>query len=148
LSFRAQLRGYCCVYVPEAIVYHRYRATNNKTPHRQVFFSQRNIEFVWLKNMPFGLMLRWAPWRALYELGAAVYFIRIGAGAVFLRGKWDVLRHLPVLLRKRKEIQHKRTVRNAQIQEKLRNSIFGIKLRKLRAVWGGGSQRTNVGLTL
>src|SRR4029077_4247903 len=133
LSFRAQLRGHGCVYVPGAIVYHRYRATNNKLPHRQVFYSQRNIDFVWVKNMPLGLMLRWAPWRVLYELGAAIYFMRVGAGAVFLRSKWEVLRYLPLLLRKRKEIQRRRTARNAQIQEKLRNSIFGIKWRKLRA---------------
>ena len=32
LSFRAQLRGYECVYVPGAIVYHRYRVTIGKAP--------------------------------------------------------------------------------------------------------------------
>ena len=52
LSFRAQLRGHECVYVPGAIVYHRYRVTIGKAPSRQVYYSQRNIEFVYLKNMP------------------------------------------------------------------------------------------------
>ena len=139
LSFRAQLRGYSCVYVPGAIVYHRYRATNDKLPHRQVYYSQRNIEYVWAKNMPFALMLRSAPWRLLYELGAAIYFVRVGAGAAFLRGKWAVLRDFPLLLRKRREIQRKRTARNAEIQRKLCNSIFGIKWKKLRAAWSGAT---------
>ncbi len=139
LSFRAQLRGHSCVYVPGAIVYHRYRATNNKLPHRQVFYSQRNIEYVWAKNMPFALILRSAPWRLLYELGAAIYFIRVGAGTAFLKGKWAVLRDFPSLLRKRREIQRRRTARNAEIQGKLRNSIFGIKWRKLRAAWFGAT---------
>jgi len=146
LSFRAQLRGHGCVYVPGAIVYHRYRATNNKMPHRQVLFSQRNIDYVWVKNMPFGLMVRSAPWRVLYELGAALYFVRVGAGTVFLKSKWEVLRHLPSLLRKRKEIQRRRTARNTQIQEKLRNSIFGIKWKKLRVAWSGAMEGTASGL--
>jgi hypothetical protein len=145
LSFRAQLRGHDCVYVPGAVVYHHYRATNNKMPGRQVFYSQRNIDYVWLKNMPFGLMLRWAPWRLMYELGAAIYFTRLGAGAVFLRSKWEVLRHLPSLLRKRKEIQRRRVAGNAEIQEKLRNSIFEIKWRKLRGAWGGTMKGTTTG---
>jgi hypothetical protein len=117
-------------------------------PHRQVFYSQRNIDFVWVKNMPLGLMVRCAPWHVLYEVGAAIYFMRVGAGAVFLKSKWEVLRHLPSLLRKRKEIQRRRTARNAQIQEKLRNSIFGLKWRKRRAAWGGAIRGARIGLTL
>ena len=136
LSFRAQLRGYGCVYVPGAVVYHRYRATNNKTPHRQVFYSQRNIDFVWVKNMPCGLMVRSAPLRMLYELGAAVYFTKQGAGTAFLKSKLEVFRYLPSLLRKRREIQGGRSATNAQMSEMLRTSVLGSKWRKLRANWG------------
>ena len=101
LSFRAQLRGHGCVYVPGAIVYHRYRVTIGKAPSRQVYYSQRNIEFVYLKNMPLGLILQSAPQRLLYEVGAAIYFSKQGAGSAFFRAKLDVLKHLPSILRKR-----------------------------------------------
>jgi len=135
LSFRAKLRGFSCVYVPEAIVYHRYRDTNNNMPDRQVFYSQRNIDFVWVKNMPIGLMLRSIPFRILYEVGAAVYFTKRGAGIAFLKSKMDVLRHLPSLLRKRWVIQGRKTVNNAQIGRKLQFSVFGTKWRKLLGAW-------------
>jgi hypothetical protein len=135
LSFRAQLRGYGCVYVPGAIVYHRYRATNRRTPSRQVFYSQRNIEFVYLKNMPLGLILRSAPQRLLYELGAAIYFSKQGTGWAFLRAKLNVLNCLPALLRKRREIQKRRTVTNPQITAVLRKPLFFKKLKKLRSAW-------------
>src|SRR6266567_6280515 len=102
LSFRAQLRGYECVYVPGAIVYHRYRVTIGKVPSRQVFYSQRNIEFVYLKNMPLALILRSAPQHLLYEVGAAVYFSKQGTGSAFFRAKLDVLKCLPSILRKRR----------------------------------------------
>jgi len=110
LSFRAQLRGYSCVYIPTAIVFHRYRATLRTRPQRQVFYSQRNIEFVYLKNMPLGLILRSALQRLLYEVGAAIYFVRLGTGAAFLGAKFDVIRHFPAIWRKRRQIQKDKTV--------------------------------------
>ena len=135
LSFRAQLRGYDCVFVPGGIVYHRYRATNRKTPSRQVFYSQRNIEFVYLKNMPLALILRSAPQRLLYEVGAAIYFSKQGAGSAFFRAKLDVLKNLPSVLRKRSEIQKRKTITNSQIRTILRKGIFSKKWKKLRSVW-------------
>jgi len=135
LSFRAQLQGYGCVYVPGAIVYHRYRATNRKTPSRQVFYSQRNIEFVYLKNMPLSLILQSALQRLLYEIGAAIYFSKEGTGSAFFRAKLDVLKCLPSILRKRRIIQKRRTMTNSQMRTILRKSLFFNKWRKLRSVW-------------
>jgi GT2 family glycosyltransferase len=135
LSFRAQLRGFACVYVPGAIVYHRYRATNRKTPFRQVFYSQRNIEFVYLKNMPLALILRALPQRLVYELGAAIYFSKKGDGWAFLRAKLDVLKCLPSILRKRREIQNRRTITDRQMRKVLRKSFFLNKWKKLWSLW-------------
>ena len=135
LSFRAQLRGHECVYVPGAIVYHRYRVTIGKAPSRQVYYSQRNIEFVYLKNMPLGLILRSAPQRLLYEVGAAIYFSKQGAASAFFRAKLDVLKRLPSILRKRSEIQKGKTVTNSQIRTILRKGVFSNKWKKLRSVW-------------
>ena len=135
LSFRAQLRGYECVFVPGAIVYHRYRGTMTKYPARQVYFSQRNIEFAYLKNMPLGLILRYLPERFLYELGGAIYFTRVGVGRAFFKAKFDALRNLPMLLRKRREIQKHRTVTNAQLRSTLRANRLGSKATKFWLAW-------------
>jgi len=132
LSFRAQLRGYSCVYVPGAIVYHHYRATNNKTPSRQVFYSQRNIDFVYIKNMPLGLIVSSVPGRLLYEIGAAIHFTTQGTGRAFLKSKWDVFRHFSSLLRKRRDIQRGRTVSNNEVRAKLNVSVLSSKWKKLR----------------
>ena len=135
LSFRAQLRGYECVYVPGAIVYHRYRVTIGKVPSRQVFYSQRNIEFVYLKNMPLALILRSLPQRLLYEVGAAIYFSKQGIGSAFFRAKLEVLKRLPSIVRKRSEIQRKRTVTNAQMLAVMQGPLFVNKLKKFRTIW-------------
>jgi GT2 family glycosyltransferase len=130
LSFRAQLSGYTCVYVPQAIVYHRYRSSIRTRPALQVFYSQRNIDLVLLKNLPLGLILRSAPRRLLYELGAAFYFLRLGNGAAFVRAKLDVLRQLPSLLRKRRGIQKHRTLTNSQLRAIMRGPGLSSKWKK------------------
>jgi len=135
LSFRAQLRGHECVYVPGAIVYHRYRVTISKAPSRQVYYSQRNIELVYLKNMPLGLILQSAPQRLLYEVGAAIYFSKQGAGSAFFRAKLDVLKLLPSILQKRTQIQEGKTVTNSQMRAILRKGTFFHKWKKFRSAW-------------
>jgi GT2 family glycosyltransferase len=140
LSFRAQLRGYECVFLPGAIVYHRYRATMAKHPARQVYFSQRNVEFVFLKNMPLGIMLRAVPQRMLYEFGGGVYFFKMGAGGVFLKSKMDAIRQLPAVLRKRKQIQSRRTVTSGQLRAAMASNSLGTKWKKLASAWQGASQ--------
>jgi GT2 family glycosyltransferase len=137
LSFRAQLRGYECMFVPGAVVYHRYRGTMTKFPSRQVYFSQRNIEFAYLKNMPLGLILRYLPHRVLYEIGAAIYFMRLGVGKAFFKAKLDAMRALPKLLEKRREIQEGRTVTNKQLQSMLRANCLGSKWKKFWSAWRG-----------
>ena len=130
LSFRAQLSGYDCVYLPQAIVYHHYRSTIKKRPAVQVFYAQRNIEFVYLKNLPFGFLVRSAPLRLLYEVGAALYFCRLGAGGAFFRAKLDVLKRLRSALRKRGTIQNRKVLTNSELRVRLRGSVFFSKWRK------------------
>jgi GT2 family glycosyltransferase len=135
LSFRAQLRGHECLFVPGAVVYHRYRATMANYPARQVYFSQRNIEFAYVKNMPLGLMLRYLPQRILYEVGGVIYFTRLGVGGAFLRAKLDAIRALPILLRKRREIQRSRKISNEELRMMLRGSGLGPKYGKFCSAW-------------
>ncbi len=145
LSFRAQLRGYECVFVPRAIVYHHLTATMKNYPARQAFLSQRNVEFMYLKNMPLGLMVRSLPQRVLYELGGAAYFFKRGAGMAFVKAKLDVMRQLPAVLRKRRESQRRRTVSNAQLRSVMQSQWIGSRWKKLLSAWRGPSQSAEPG---
>ena len=132
LSFRAQLYGYACVYVPTAIVFHRYRASLGSGSAQQVFYSQRNIEFVYFKNMPLGLILRSLPQRLIYEFGAAVHSIAHGATGPFFRGKFNAIKYLPSVWRKRRQIQQSKTVDTSHLRS-LMKPVFSSKWRKLRS---------------
>jgi GT2 family glycosyltransferase len=140
LSFRAQLRGYPCVFVPGAIVFHHYHGTVKRSPGKYVFYSQRNIETVYLKNMPLALMVRSLPQRVLYELGAAAYFCRMGAGMAFVKAKVDVVRQLPRILEKRREIQRRKTISNQQLRAVMKGAWIGERWTKFLSAWRGPSR--------
>lgn len=135
LSFRAQLRGYECWMIPGAIVYHRYRGAMSKFPARQAFFTHRNSEFVYLKNMPAGLILGHLPARAIYELAATFYSFRAGYGRTFVKAKIDALRQLAAVLRKRKQIQERKNVSNGQLRLRMKKRWLGPKWEKLLSAW-------------
>jgi len=137
LSFRAQLSGYECVYLPQAVVYHRYRATIGKQPALQVFYAQRNIDLVFWKNLPTGQLLRSAPQRLLYEIGSALYFLGLGSGRAFLRAKLDVLKRLPSTLEKRRAIHKRKTITSAQLRARMRDSAFTSKWKKFFSIRAG-----------
>lgn len=124
LAFRAQLRGHKCVYLPEAMVYHRHHGTLKSHSSWQVLFAQRNKEMFYFTNMPLGPMVRAIPRRMLHEAAACAYFCALGHGSAFVRGKLDFLRTLGRTLRKRKEIQRSRTVSGAQFSEMLDRDSF------------------------
>ncbi len=120
LNFRAQLGGWKCVYVPEAIVYHKVNATSHRLSDLHVYYHTRNLEFVWMKNMPTGLMLRFAHHKIIQEVGSFSYIcLRHGKWSPFFRAKRDALKMLPLVLKKRREIQKKRSVSNRYIKRLL-----------------------------
>ena len=113
LGFRAQLAGWKCVYVPSAVVYHKGNATAGRLSDTHVYYHTRNLEFVWIKNMPLGLMLRFAHHKLIQEIGSFCYLcLRHGKWTPYLRAKRDALRMLPRMLRKRRAIQARRRVPN------------------------------------
>ena len=124
LSFRAQLAGWKCVYVPDAIVYHKANATAGRLSDTHVYYHTRNLEFVWIKNMPLGLMLRFAHQKLLQEIGSFCYIcLRHGKWAPFFKAKRDALNMLPRMWNKRRAIQARRRVSNAYLRS-LMTSMF------------------------
>jgi GT2 family glycosyltransferase len=124
LNFRAQLAGWKCHYVPSAIVYHVANATARRLSDLHVYYHTRNLEFVWVKNMPLELMLRFAHHKVIQELGSFCYLcLRHGKWDPFFRAKRDALSMLPVMLKKRAKIQAAKRVPNRYVRSVL-TSMF------------------------
>jgi GT2 family glycosyltransferase len=124
LSFRAHLAGWRCVYVPAAVLQHKSNATSIKLSDVHVYYHTRNLEFVWVKNMPAALMLRFAHHKLLQEIGSFCYLcLRHGKWAPYFRGKIDALKMLPRMWKKRRAIQAGRRVSNCYLRS-LMTSMF------------------------
>jgi GT2 family glycosyltransferase len=139
LSFRAQLAGWKCVYVPSAVAYHKGNATSGRLSNTHVYYHTRNSEWVWLKNMPAGLMLRFAHHKIIQEIGSFCYIcLRHGKWSAFFRAKRDAVRKAPDMWRKRKAIQMRRRVPNYYIRALL-SPMFTVNFlkRKLKQLVTG-----------
>jgi GT2 family glycosyltransferase len=108
LSFRAQLAGYRCMYWPRAIVYHKAHGTITGASPVFYYYGQRNLEYVYLKNMPLALLLATLPAHGLYNFLKFTYSVRTGNAGLFLKAKLSVVRNLPAVMRKRWQVQKRR----------------------------------------
>jgi len=111
LAWRAQLAGWRCLYVPQAVVYHRLAATGGGVTAS--FYDGRNFLYVIVKNYPGSLLRRYWPQIVKAQLRLALESLRAWRGAAArarLRGQIAGLLTLPRLVRKRREVQRLRRV--------------------------------------
>jgi GT2 family glycosyltransferase len=107
LSWRAQLAGYRCLYVPDAIVYHMGSVSVSRKG-RPLYLIQRNLTWTYLKNMPTLLLVITFPLHFLYVVYWLLRAVKDGEGNVVWHAKVDALKELPKILEKRRAIQSKR----------------------------------------
>jgi GT2 family glycosyltransferase len=105
LSYRARLRGARVWYAADAIVRHAGSGSLGTISPNAVFYSQRNLEWTWIKNTPRGLLASTALSHLIFSAAGALYYIRIGRGAAAIRGKWAALRELTAVLADRRRVQ-------------------------------------------
>jgi GT2 family glycosyltransferase len=124
LSFRAQLKGYKCLYVPEAVVYHKASSSIVYDSPISVYYSHRNLEWVYIKNMPGPLIVKTIFPHVIYDIAAFFYFLICGRGKDFIRAKKDAVKGLKKTLEKRQQIQANRRVDDRYIWNLLSKELF------------------------
>ena len=122
LSFRAQLSGYQCLYVPSAIVYHRGGETMmKKTPHFGIHLTTRNLWFTVLKNMPLVLLVKYMPKLSYtFVRGFAAWALK-GHSAAYLMGLLSVAMGAHRMFKKRVDIQASRKISIADLERLIVN---------------------------
>ena len=108
LGFRLNLLGHHCLYVEEATVFHRGSGTTGFRSEFSTYHGHRNMLWVFIKNMPTALLPLTIPMHLIITLLAFFQCLRRGQGRLFLKSKWDALKGLPMMLKKRSDIQRSR----------------------------------------
>jgi GT2 family glycosyltransferase len=132
LSYRVQLLGCRCVYVPEAVVHHAGSATLGRVSAQSVFWGQRNLEWMYFKNTPWPLLIVTLPGHMLYVAAAAIYFLKVGHFRTFLAAKWHAFLGLWRVLGQRRGVQRSRRASWSRISRLMDRGWLGIKLREKR----------------
>ena len=110
-SFRAQLRGLGCRYVPSAVAYHMGSATLGAGLNDFTLYQNwRNGIWVVAKNYPLSALLRHGHRFIGAQAHHLVWAIQERRVGVFARAWRDALRGMPAILRKRRAVQRSRTV--------------------------------------
>ena len=122
LSFRAQLAGYRCLYVPGSVVYHMGSATFGRRSATSTRLGTRNSLCLLVKNLPAPLVPGFLPFVLAGQLTRLVVTAATSTLKAHLEGLAGALRLLPLMLRKRREIQKRRQVPVEYIRGLLKES--------------------------
>lgn len=126
LGLRARWAAWDCLYVPEAIVEHRYSHSAGKASALKAYYVERNRLFLLVKNFPLANLLA-SPFYSAVRYFWHVAFAIEGRGKAaefrlegnrgrslplyVLRAYLDLLRHLPALWKQRRHIKRRLTPR-------------------------------------
>jgi len=121
LSYRLRARGRRLRLVPDALVFHRegtagvsYRE-GPAYPERRAYLHSRNRWRLLLRNHSTSALLLGLPGILAYELVWLLFALRQGLLGAWWKGKRELLRELPALLRQRKELARARVVGDATL---------------------------------
>jgi GT2 family glycosyltransferase len=138
LGLRARWAGWECLYVPEAVVEHRYSHSSGKASALKAYYVERNRLFVIFKNfsvpdlllVPFYATTRYF-WHLIYALrgrGKAAEFQQEGGKLASLpwyvvRGHLELLARFPEVWRQRRTMKRRLTAK--QFRSLIRRHSIG-----------------------
>jgi GT2 family glycosyltransferase len=105
LGFRLQLAGRPCRYVADAVVHHLGSASAGVGSDFAVYHGHRNLEWLFVKNMPGPLLWRYLPLHLITWPLLLLWFTARGRGWSFVRAKWDAVRGMGEAWRARTAVQ-------------------------------------------
>lgn len=122
LSFRGQLLNHKYLYTHEAIVEHVGKSTSDKISYVRGFYEIRNSILVWIKNLPFSLLLKREIFGKLLCFYLILIFSRLTPGRIILFFKvlLNLILNLPIIYSKRKIIQKHKKATNSYLLNYLR----------------------------
>ena len=123
LSFRAQLAGHRCFYVPGAVVYHMGSASSGgkRSPTATRLGTQNSLGLL-VKDLPLSAVPHILPFLVFGQLARFATAAATGSLRAHLEGLAGAWRHLPLMRQKRTGIQKRKQLTDAEVRRLLRES--------------------------
>ena len=148
LGLRAQLAGWKCLYIPDAVVRHHRGATLGLRSSRRLELIERNRVLLAAKLFPWSLLCLNGVYYAL-RLGAGIWAAITGQGEVgkypgvggklqaafaLLKGDWQALALLPRMLAKRRDMDRIRKLTPHEVRRLILEHRISLKQLMRQAV--------------
>lgn len=135
LGFRLQLKGYRCLYIPSAVVYHVGSATFGERSDFAFYHTHRNLIWTFIKNMPSSMLWYYFPAHLALNIVYVIYYSLHGRGRILLKAKWDAMRKLPKIIAKRQKILRSARAKPVDLQSVIEHGwitpyLVGYRLRQ------------------
>ncbi|HYP13632.1 MAG TPA: glycosyltransferase family 2 protein [Bryobacteraceae bacterium] len=146
VGLRARWAGWSCLYVPGAVVEHRYSHSAGRASAMKAYYVERNRLYVVVKNFPATAVVKALPMYIVRYAWHLVFLVRgVGAASQYREGgsgvalAWFVMRahlsvvwHLGSLLRKRRLNQRTATITSEEFTAALER--FSLSVREVAAL--------------
>lgn len=123
VSFRAQLAGWKVMYEPASLAHHHVAATSSKHPSLRHYHVTKNAFYLFHKNMPARLYVRYLPRFGVGFLSLLAGIAKRRDLAALLPSLWRIAVTLAPLTSKRRSIQDKRAVSDDYVRSILYHGI-------------------------
>jgi GT2 family glycosyltransferase len=120
MGWRAHLSGWQVIYVPQAVIYHKLKATGGSVTGS--YYDGRNFLYLIWKNYPGSLLRKhwFAILRAQFQISwQALRSWRGEAARARLRGQWAGLRGMGKMRRKRRSLMTNRRISDDTLMARL-----------------------------
>ncbi len=130
LGFKGRLAGWKCLYVPKAVVHHRYSQSSGAYSALKAFYVERNRVWIAVKYFPLTLLLE-SPFFTFLRFALQGYGALVGRGAagrfseaysfgklfqILCKAYLAAFRGLPGMWEKRREIKRRTRVSEGEIR--------------------------------
>ena len=124
LSFRLRRIGRKSRYVPSAVVWHVGGESTRENGAFRLYHGHRNMIWVYLKNMPTGLLLLSLPVHIAVNIVGIVRSLWRGDVMTVLRAKYDAIRAIGRVMEQRKELRASASVGSLQLWRHLSKALW------------------------
>jgi GT2 family glycosyltransferase len=143
LGLKGRWAGWKCLYVPKAVVHHRYSQSSGAYSALKAFYVERNRVWIGVKFLPLILLLE-SPFFTLLRFAFQGYGALVGRGAagkfsesyspgklfhILMKAYLAAFRGLPGMWKKRREIKRRTRVSEREIRTWFRR--FGMSVREI-----------------
>ncbi len=125
VGFRVRMTGYTAAYADDAVAYHKDGASSGgPASDFSIYHGHRNNVWFILKDFPLPMLLRHLPSILATQLGTFVLYARRGRLRLVLKAKWDAVRRLKTVLRKRRAVQRMLKVPMSSMERSMVRRVY------------------------